>query len=72
MNVNINTAVYEELLQRGFSPEFAALTLQYAESYFAIDEADGYGQESKILNPNITHSPTTAEDVIPSSSRVVA
>jgi len=72
MIVNINNtlkkesvilSLREELLERGFSPEFAALTLQYAESYFAIDEADGL---------DITHSPTTAEDVIPSSSRVVA
>jgi hypothetical protein len=63
MNVNINTAVYEELLERGFTHEFAVLALQYAESYFASDSVD---------RSDITGTPTTAEDVIPSSSRVVA
>ena len=63
MNVNINNTLREELLLRGFTPEFAALTLQYAESYFANDEADGL---------DITHSPTDVLGVIPPRSRVVA
>jgi len=55
MNVNINNTLKSKLLQRGFTSEFADLTLQYAELYFANDSS------GELDNP--THSPEAVEDL---------